>query len=51
VVALIRDQRLMANPKSVTVFEPGDRIGIIGEDEQIRLARKQVDGELDMTAF
>ena len=51
VVALIRDQHLMANPKSVTVFEAGDRIGIIGEDEQIREARKLVDGEVDISAI
>jgi CPA2 family monovalent cation:H+ antiporter-2 len=35
VVALIRDRQLLANPKSMTVFEPGDRIGLIGEKDQI----------------
>ena len=35
VVALVRNQQLVANPKSMTVFEPGDRIGVIGEKEQI----------------
>jgi CPA2 family monovalent cation:H+ antiporter-2 len=40
VVALIRDGQLMANPKSSTVFERGDRIGLIGEDEQMDVARR-----------
>lgn len=35
VVALVRGQQLIANPKSHTLFEPGDRIGLIGEPEQI----------------
>jgi CPA2 family monovalent cation:H+ antiporter-2 len=35
VVAVIRDQRLVPNPKSGTVFEAGDRLGVIGEKEQI----------------
>ena len=51
VVAMIRDQHLTANPKSVTVFKAGDRVGIIGEDEQIRVARKLVEGEVDVPAI
>ncbi len=39
VVALVRDRHLMANPKSMTVFEVGDRIGLIGDKEQLELAR------------
>jgi CPA2 family monovalent cation:H+ antiporter-2 len=39
VVALIRDQQLLANPKSMTVFEAGDRIGLIGDQEQLEVAR------------
>jgi CPA2 family monovalent cation:H+ antiporter-2 len=35
VVAILRDKNVMANPKSHTVFEPNDRIGFIGDDEQI----------------
>jgi len=35
VVAIFRDRQLMANPKSMTVFQPGDRIGLIGDKEQI----------------
>lgn len=45
VVALIRDQQLTANPKSMTVFEAGDRIGVIGETEQIEAARGLVEGD------
>jgi CPA2 family monovalent cation:H+ antiporter-2 len=39
VVALIRDKQLIANPKSMTVFEAGDRIGVIGEQEQIEVVQ------------
>ena len=39
VVALIRDQQLIANPKSITVFEVGDRIGVIGEYDQLEKAQ------------
>lgn len=35
VVAIVRNKQLIANPKSMTVFETGDRIGVIGEKEQI----------------
>lgn len=40
VVALVRDRHLTANPKSMTIFEAGDRIGLIGEKEQLELARE-----------
>lgn len=40
VIALIRDNRLIANPKSSQEFQPGDRIGLIGEEEQVEAARK-----------
>jgi CPA2 family monovalent cation:H+ antiporter-2 len=39
VVALVRNGQLTANPKSMTVFEPGDRIGVIGEKEQIEVVQ------------
>jgi CPA2 family monovalent cation:H+ antiporter-2 len=39
VVVLVRDQHLMPNPKSSTRFAAGDRIGMIGEKEQIETAR------------
>jgi CPA2 family monovalent cation:H+ antiporter-2 len=42
VVALIRDHQLIANPKSMTVFEESDRIGLIGDQEQIAVARKLI---------
>ncbi|MFT3893049.1 MAG: cation:proton antiporter [Anaerolineales bacterium] len=35
VVALMRNGQLTANPKSLTVFKPGDRLGFIGDAEQI----------------
>ena len=35
VVAILRDQQVMANPKSMTVFQANDRIGLIGDKEEI----------------
>ena len=35
VVAILREEKMIANPKSHTVFSAGDRIGVIGEPEQI----------------
>jgi monovalent cation:H+ antiporter-2, CPA2 family len=40
VVAILRDKELMANPKSMTVFMAEDRIGIIGDGDQIKAAEK-----------
>lgn len=42
VVAIMRNKELMANPKSMTVFEADDRIGLIGEREQIKAAEKLI---------
>jgi CPA2 family monovalent cation:H+ antiporter-2 len=42
VVALIRDNQLIANPKSMNAFEVGDRIGLIGEKDQIEAARSSL---------
>ena len=36
VVAILRDGKLIANPKSVTIFEAGDRVGLIGDNEEIK---------------
>lgn len=44
VVALIRNGRLIANPKSMTIFEADDRIGIIGEPEQVENAQNLMNG-------
>ena len=38
IVALNREGQLIANPKSMTVFQVGDRIGLIGEQEEIEAA-------------
>jgi CPA2 family monovalent cation:H+ antiporter-2 len=40
VVAILRDRELMANPKSLTVFQANDRVGIIGDKEEIEAAEK-----------
>ncbi len=42
VVAIQRGDRIIANPKSHGVFQSGDRIGVIGEPEQIDQVRKIV---------
>jgi CPA2 family monovalent cation:H+ antiporter-2 len=38
VVAIMRKGKLIANPKSLTVFEAEDRVGLIGDGEQIQAA-------------
>lgn len=43
VVALVRNKQLLPNPKSMTVFEAGDRIGLIGEKEQLEVVQKLID--------
>ncbi len=40
VVALLRQGELIANPKSMTVFQTGDRIGLIGDNEEIEKVEK-----------
>jgi CPA2 family monovalent cation:H+ antiporter-2 len=45
VVAILRESELMANPKSMTVFQAGDRIGLIGDLDEIQ----QVEGLLHVT--
>lgn len=40
VVAIIRNKQAMANPKSHTIFEAEDRIGFIGDKEQIEAAER-----------
>jgi CPA2 family monovalent cation:H+ antiporter-2 len=40
VVAILREGHLMANPKSMTVFESGDRIGLIGDREEVEAVEK-----------
>jgi hypothetical protein len=40
VVAILRYKQLLANPKSMTIFEADDRIGLIGDREQITAAQQ-----------
>jgi monovalent cation:H+ antiporter-2, CPA2 family len=42
VVAILREQHLIANPKSMTVFQAGDRMGLIGDREEIETAEKLI---------
>ena len=44
VVALMRANQLTANPKSATLFEAGDRVGLIGEADQIAEAVRMITG-------
>lgn len=46
VIAILRNLELIANPKSQTVFEAGDRIGLIGENESIVAIRALALGEM-----
>lgn len=38
-----REGQLVANPKSMTVFEAGDRIGLIGDKDHLKAANSLVD--------
>ncbi|HSM72543.1 MAG TPA: cation:proton antiporter, partial [Anaerolineales bacterium] len=40
VVAILRNRQVMANPKSFTEFKAGDRVGFIGDREQIEEVEK-----------
>jgi CPA2 family monovalent cation:H+ antiporter-2 len=40
VVAILRNRQLIANPKSGTVFEAEDRVGLIGDKEQIEAVQQ-----------
>ena len=42
VVAIMRNRQLIANPKSSTAFEAKDRIGFIGDPEQIEAVERLV---------
>jgi CPA2 family monovalent cation:H+ antiporter-2 len=35
IVAILREGYLIANPKSVTIFQAGDRVGLIGDTQEI----------------
>jgi K+:H+ antiporter len=50
VVAILRDRQLMPNPKSITIFQPGDRIGLIGDKEEIESVEKLLsESEVDQS--
>ena len=40
VVAILREGQLLANPKSMTVFRAGDRVGLIGDKEETEAVEK-----------
>ena len=42
VVAIMRNRQLIANPKSFTVFEIDDRVGFIGDPDQIRAVERML---------
>jgi CPA2 family monovalent cation:H+ antiporter-2 len=43
VVALLRDGKLMANPKSAVQLLAGDHVGVIGDPGQIEAARRMIE--------
>ncbi|GAB4426727.1 MAG: cation:proton antiporter [Chloroflexi bacterium OHK40] len=47
VIALIREQQLLANPKSSTRFQAGDLVGLIGEGADVAAAERMINGEAD----
>jgi CPA2 family monovalent cation:H+ antiporter-2 len=54
VVAILRGGQLMANPKSMTVFQAEDRIGLIGDPEEIKAAENvlaETESESDRIGF
>jgi CPA2 family monovalent cation:H+ antiporter-2 len=40
IVAILREGELFANPKSSTIFQNGDRVGLIGDREEIEAVEK-----------
>jgi CPA2 family monovalent cation:H+ antiporter-2 len=51
IVAILRDEHLMANPKSAIQFQAGDIVGFIGEATQVRRIRTLIlSGELQDTS-
>jgi len=47
VVAIMRDRQVFANPKSMTILEAGDRIGLIGDREQIEASEELLSDPLE----
>jgi CPA2 family monovalent cation:H+ antiporter-2 len=45
-IAILREDQLMANPKSMTVFQAGDRIGLIGDKEEADAAEKMLSASI-----
>ncbi len=44
VIALMRNQQLLANPKSNTMFQAGDLVGLIGDSEDVAAAEHLIGG-------
>jgi CPA2 family monovalent cation:H+ antiporter-2 len=40
VVAILRRRQLIPNPKSMTIFEAGDRVGFIGDKQEMETVEK-----------
>lgn len=40
IIAVIRGEHVVANPKSAFVFQTGDILGLIGEESQVRVAQE-----------
>lgn len=50
IVALVRNKQLIANPKSAMVFETGDRIGVIGDQEQLESVQHLINTQLNQSS-
>ena len=49
VIALVRNHQVQANPKSSTMFQAGDLVGLIGEPDQISMAERLIAPDDDVT--
>lgn len=47
IIAIVRGQQVLANPKSHTTFEAGDLVGLIGNAEQVAAAAGLIDPSRD----
>jgi CPA2 family monovalent cation:H+ antiporter-2 len=45
VIAILRNQQVIANPKSTTMFQAGDVVGLIGEATHVAEARQLLGSE------
>lgn len=50
IVALVRQQQVLANPKSSTVFAPADQLGLLGDVQQLQAVEQLISPALVQSA-